>query len=705
MTAPSSNHEPQEALFDIGEILLVIWNKKFRIVFTSALIFILGAYYVTKLPKIYVANATLLLGGGEANISLPKGFASFAGSDDSQMSNYMQFISSHQFAVKLVSSNDLLSRPSLKLRGNGISEEDQLVHAASIVQGGIQLDKLGDTNVLKVSYESTSGQLAADVVNAVGPTFFAHEAEKSMRRTLDASQWLNNQLSLVQERLVQAESELQNYFTDNNLIDVSSQIALARTEIAALTSKSIINDETLTNTISMLEQVKSSEGDIEGLLSIEFVINNSMVQQVRRRISDEEEDLAEMSNRYKPKHPKYVAQITKLKSVERELHRLIGKLTNALQQQLSDLEKRAQSIQKAIASSKAKYGELGKHEVQITKLRRQVESTQKLYDIFLSRLQETQILRDLGEQEEFAVIDYATVPKSPSKPKVLLLLTALAVFSLFCSISGWLFFHLISDKQNRFRKMLASIDVPILVEVPKITRTKATKSVASLIIEGQKDYHFSESIRTLRTSVMVDQQSKENRIIAVTGVKPGDGKSSIAISLADSFSKLEKSLIIDIDLRQPSVAKAFGLSQKHPGITNFIGQRSTISECLHKAKNSDLVIMPSGPIPQDPMVYLSKPRFASFIRKVGVVYDRVILEVPSLDTVSDALVVSKNVDSVILTCEIEKTDSVDLLEAIQRLRNAGAPLLGVVFNKVKDVRRTTLNDSYTKKLIKKVFRL
>jgi receptor protein-tyrosine kinase len=96
--------------------------------------------------------------------------------------------------------------------------------------------------------------------------------------------------------------------------------------------------------------------------------------------------------------------------------------------------------------------------------------------------------------------------------------------------------------------------------------------------------------------------------------------------------------------------------------------------------------MPSGPIPSDPLAYISKPRFAAFLRKLRSYYQRVVIETPPINTVSDAIAVGKHVDGIIIVCDVEKNESADLLLALQRVHEAELPILGVVFNRVKDLR-------------------
>ncbi len=670
-----------DPLFDIGDLLLLIWNRKFRIIFTAAAICVVLGYYVLQLPRIYIATTTLLLGESSSDLSLPQGLGAFAPPTDSKLDTYLQYMKSRQFAEQVVQDSGLMYRSDLV--NQSLPDEQKIYQAATRLQRGLVYSRLGETNMVNVSFESTSAVLASDIVNAVGPSFFEYQTDKSRQRAIDANSWLSQQFNDVQVQLEDSEAQLQNYFLDNKLIDIASQISLASSEISTYMSQRIQVDAAAAEMKTMISQFEASGDDVQGLLNVGYIVKNSMVQDLRKRILDEEEDLAEISKRYKFKHPRYVAQVSKISAMERELESLVMRLVASLKQEYKIYLERSEEINKLIEEARGRHSELGQHEVNLAKLRREVESTQKLYDIFLSRLQETEILRDLGEQEEFSVVDYASVPSAPAKPNIVLLLAASAVFSGFISVMGWLFIHIVSDKRSRLVNALANLDVPVLSDIPRLNKT--TRKLSSAVELSRKDLQFAESIRTLRTALIVRKEGEENRVIAVTGVKPNDGKSLVASALAESFAKLEKSLVLDADLRYPSISGAYKISENLPGLTHFISKSAPAGKCIHRIDKSQLSVMPSGKIPQDPMVYLSKPRFRAFIHKLSIIFERVVIDVPPLEEFSDGLVIGRNVDSIVLVCDLETTESADLIHAIQKLRDVGAPLVGVVFNRVKNM--------------------
>ena len=694
--------EVEDPVFEIADLFSFLWQKKLRIIITILVICGVGFYYITKLPKIYRASATILLDTNSQNFSLPDPVATFSSSGDTQLETYMEFLRSRQFIEKIVDELSLTSLPEFRSKRENATEQRHLDFAVSQILYNLTITRLGETHLLKISYESLSPQIAADVANAVGPTFFEFQSEMSRKRADEATAWLTQHLSELQTELTAAETAFQSFLREESLVDISSQIALANREMSSLLEQKGINDKKIANMELTLQQITLANGDIAKLMSIPRFLNHPALGEIASKIAAQQIVFTEIKKRYKYKHHRYIAEKSNLEQLIAERKELIKQFIGAINQEFEGFKAHRESLRGQLEVAQAKLSEMARQELTLTKLRREVESTQKLYEAFLARLQETEILRDLGNNEEYAVIDVAPVPASPSKPRVTLMLAVLGLIATFFSIGFWLAMHFVSDRQTRFRQLIRKLDVPLLTEIPKIS--KGSRSAAGIVVEGEKDYLYAEAIRSLRTAIIVQSGHKEARIIAMTGIKVGAGKSSVAISLARSFGKLEKALLVDADLRFPSIHKVLKIDKNRPGLTDFINRKARFSDCLVKEKDSHLSVIPSGSVPNDPISYISTSRFSGILNKLGILYERLILEAPVLNDYSDALILSRYVDGVIVVCDAEHTDSVELVDAIHHLREAGAPLMGVVLNKVKNIRSNVPQTSNTRRFIKKILR-
>lgn len=192
-----------------------------------------------------------------------------------------------------------------------------------------------------------------------------------------------------------------------------------------------------------------------------------------------------------------------------------------------------------------------------------------------------------------------------------------------------------------------------------------------------------ESFKALRTNINFLSVDKKVRSIVITSARPLEGKSTIAINLANIIARTQKQvLLIDGDLRKPTIHKYTNLMNKK-GFTNVLMGNLDESEAIQFIKNLDnLSILTSGPIPPNPSELLQSNRMEELVKKMYEKYDMIIFDSPPIELVTDATILSTKVDGTILVCKAGKTKVEDLKKAKDLLVNVNANILGVIINKV-----------------------
>lgn len=194
---------------------------------------------------------------------------------------------------------------------------------------------------------------------------------------------------------------------------------------------------------------------------------------------------------------------------------------------------------------------------------------------------------------------------------------------------------------------------------------------------------ISESFRTLRTNIQYSNIDDEIKILLITSSTPGEGKSTIVANLAISVGYTGKRvLIIDCDLRKPTIHKKIGISNLK-GLTNVLIGETKLNEVIHRNGELDaLHILTSGPIPPNPSELLGSNKMEDFLESLKDEYDMVIIDSPPVGLVTDAAILSTKVDGVLLVTAAGKTE----IEVIKRsqglLEKVKANIIGVILNKV-----------------------
>ena len=201
------------------------------------------------------------------------------------------------------------------------------------------------------------------------------------------------------------------------------------------------------------------------------------------------------------------------------------------------------------------------------------------------------------------------------------------------------------------------------------------------ITELDQKSPIAEAYRTIRTNISFSDVDNEIQTILFTSTKQNEGKSTVISNVAYSFSKLEncRVLLMDLDLRNPTVHKMFGVSNTYGLMDNLKNDRP-IEKCIHKIEEN-IHVLPTGSMPPNPTEILSSKKMASFLREIKGKYDYIFIDASPVGVVSDATIISKNVDGVMYVVGANETDLSHAQVAIENLRKAEANIIGSVLNK------------------------
>ena len=201
------------------------------------------------------------------------------------------------------------------------------------------------------------------------------------------------------------------------------------------------------------------------------------------------------------------------------------------------------------------------------------------------------------------------------------------------------------------------------------------------ITELDQKSPIAEAFRTVRTNISFSDVDNEVQTILFTSTKQNEGKSTVISNVAYSFSKLEncKVLLMDLDLRNPSVHKMFGVSNTYGLMDNLKNDRP-LEKCIHKIEEN-IHVLPTGAIPPNPTEILSSKKMAKFLKDIKSHYDYIFIDAPPVGVVSDATIISSNVDGVMYVVGAKETDLSHAQVAIDNLKKADANIIGSVLNK------------------------
>ena len=707
-----------EEVIDLSAYLNVIKRNKWRILSFAVVVTLLTIMVALTLIPRYTATATLLI---EAEQSKAVSFDEVYGLDSSKKEYYLtqfEVIKSDSIAREVITKLDLkshvdfIAKPSFTgeaiayIKGlfpflnnaekQQLTDQDkadlEMLSLLATFKESLSISPIRKTQLVNVSFESSDPKLAALVANTVGEVYIESQLRAKMGITKQASTWLNTRLFQLRVQLDDSEEKLQAYREAQKLVDIEGIAGLVTQELEQ-TSQQLVTARTEKNNLQSINRVISEYGNnnLDLLGSMPEITSHKVVQDVKREVILVERKVSELSEVYGPKHPKIISAKAELATVKSNLNKQIKGLVTGIEKELNRITRTVSALEADLIKIRAEYQSITRKETEYNQLKREVETNRNIFNTFLSRSRETEVTSDFSSAAA-RFTDRAYAPKDPSKPnkKLIIVLAFVASFG-FAVVMSFVFDALNdtiktkNDVENKLAQRMLGI-LPF-VKTPK-------NSVFGIHAYFDEHYRrFAESVRTFRTSLLLTQLDKEHKVIAVTSSAPGEGKTTTSANLAMSLAQMGKVLLIDGDLRKPSIAKRFDIPVFHPGLSNLIVGTEELAECIHTDEQSGVVIMPSGQVPGNPLELLSSNQFAELLANLKGLYDHIIIDTPPTQAVSDALVIAQNTDSVIYVVKSDLTRIKPIKAGIERLFESKAHIAGVVVNQV-DMTKSKEEHSY-----------
>ncbi|WP_406828062.1 GumC family protein [Microbulbifer sp. ARAS458-1] len=691
----------QEDVIDLRQYWRIVDRFKWRIAALSIAVTMLTAMVVFSMTPKYQATATLMI---EAEQAKALSIEEVYGLDSSRKEYFLtqfEILKSKRIAERVVEQMGLTTHPEFdpeqqeggfSLRSllpflsqaEPLTEEEaaqlKLQQVTDAFVERLSISPVRNTQLVKISFESESPKLAANIANKVAEVYINSHLEAKLEMTQQATSWLNSRLDGLRVKLEESEARLQAFQEAEGLVDVEGVRGLARQELNEITEQLLAARKELKQAASIRELVTVRGSDVNALASLPEVLNHSVIQDVKRAEVEASRKVSELARRYGPKHPKMIAANDQLASVESKLQSEVRQLVAGIESEYQAALSNERALQQELNDAKAEFQVVSRKETRYQELKRDADVNRQLYNAFLTRFKETSETSSF-EAANARVVDPAVAPRQPSKPKKSLIVALAMVVSAMMGVMLAFLFEALNDGVRNPDDVENKLSQRMIGLLPWVDHEKGERLGLRTFFESGR-HQFSEAVRTLRTSLVLSHLEKPAKIISVTSSVPGEGKTTVSENLAFSLVQMEKVLLIDADMRRPSVGKDFGLPVYQPGLSNLIAGSATVDECVFHDEQSGLDVIPAGAVPPNPQELLASPRFAQVLESLSETYDRIILDTAPSQVVSDALVVSRVADSMLYVVKSDSTRQKIITDGIGRLLQVGAKLDGVVLNQV-----------------------
>jgi capsular exopolysaccharide synthesis family protein len=550
---------------------------------------------------------------------------------------------------------------------------------------GVSASNDGQSYTIHIGYSSAQAQLSATLANLYAQAYIESQLDSKAEAAERASAWLSARLVELRGNLEASETAVQNFrhsadivedkqgtVTAQQLNEVNSQLVQARAERLDIESR-----------YANLQSILSSGGDIE---SQPDVMASGVIFNLRDRLAELKRKQSEDENQYTDLYPtdKNVdIDIATLQGqIDSEVKRVIGSLAS----RLATARGKEAALADELARLKRQFGEGSDAQVQLRLLERESDANRAVYEAYLNRLKETTEQGKMQEPDSY-LISSAVPPVRPSYPRTFPLLFLGALFGGLTGVAIAFLRELFEHRLHTVEDVEELTGLRVLALVPALPMARLFRPENHVLRRPRS--LFSEALRTTRAAIALCRSGENSKVILVTSSIPGEGKTAFCVSLARSLAAdNHKVLLIDADLRRPSVAKAFDSRAGHC-LADILDGSIELHQAVRVDARSGAHFVAANDDVLNPQDLLNSSRMALLISEARREYDAIIVDTPPILLVADAALIARWTDHCLFFIRWGSTARDYVAHALHRLDLYKVAVSGVVLSHVNTRRHAT----------------
>jgi succinoglycan biosynthesis transport protein ExoP len=685
------------------DYLLVLRKHQWLIISFMLAVVTIVSIATFRMQPVYVATTRIELGRENVNI-LP-----FQGTDSYDymldLENYIEtqskILTSETLALQTIRTGVLTgqpqfqnSDPSSEALATGSLANQKRPPELGAFLGSLTVKRVPNSRLMDISFEATSPELAAQVVNAHIRNFIDQNRRSHYDATTAATTWLTDQLDELKIKVKNSEDARLDYERKNQIWELDDKQSLTTQRLSEISRQLIEAQGERMRKQSLFEFAKAGDADL-----VPQIRDSATVQDLLHKRGELNVQYTEAINQYGPNFPKVLRLQSQLKEIDQSLDREKRAVVVRLGSEYHEAQQREALLVRTLDQQKAEANLMSGRMVQYNILKRDAEADKALYDGLLTKLKEAGISAAL-QSSNIRVVDPAMIPSFPSRPAK----ARNVALAFLVGLVGGIGLAILREYMDNTVKTPDDIEtlarLPSLAVVPEFEdsngngRRRKTLSEAlgnghsrqvELVAQHLPKSQMSEAFRALRTALLLSQAGHPPQVILVTSALPREGKTTAAANLAVTLAQLgDRTLLIDADLRKPGIGRLLNMNGgKHAGLSSYLAGVSSLDlVTVQHPSIANLSAIPTGPLPPNPADLLSSHRLADAITQLRAKFKFIVIDTPPVMAATDAVILSVKADGVVLVVRSGETPKEAFTRTRDLLVSVKCRLLGVVLNAV-----------------------
>lgn len=671
--------EDSDNRIDPVALLRSLWRRKLLIGFVTLVFLLAGGYYayVMAVPT-YQSTAVVMLNNREEQIVDLNDVVGGLGSDTTAINTEIEVLKSRSLLGKVVDSQNLMEDPEFnpslippsqitqlraKLRqailpaavsargGEGVSPEERSREVAiNTLLSKMNIQNVSNSVVFRITLETTNRQKSARLANAIVDTYILNQLEVKFTATEQATTWLAQRVSELQQSLEVAEAKVTDFRSNTTLISPEALTAL-ETQVKDLRDR-ISNSE-------------AAFGAAQERLSL-MDAADTPEQKVTASGSD-------------PQLRRLAGQLDDSDEAQRAFDTRFSQLLLRARSDLSQQETQNEILRQSLVEREAQIARQSEDLIVLQQLTREAEASRLLYEYFLTRLKETSAQEGI-QQADSRMISPAVVPVRPSAPRKPLILLMSAMLGLLLSSVYVLIREMTEVAFRSSQELEAATGRSVVGQIPLLPVHGRRQTIE--YFRDKPTAAESEAIRNLRTSVMLFDVDNPPKVIMTCSSLPGEGKTTVALALSQNYAAMgKKVLMVEGDMRRRVFKDYVTVTSKH-GLLSVLAGSCTLDDAIvhDDLTGADILFGENGP--GNAADVFASAQFSTLLDKLRDRYDIIIIDTPPVLIVPDARLIAQNTDVILFVVKWNMTHPQQVSAALREFEQANTPVNGLVLNQI-----------------------
>ncbi|MFP6608445.1 MAG: polysaccharide biosynthesis tyrosine autokinase [Myxococcota bacterium] len=712
---------------DLREIFGVVWRRRWVLGGCVLLITAATLLVAFQLTPRFTATTQVLIDPRERKVADVEAVLSGLSSDASTIESQIQVIRSRTLATRVIEQLHLERDPEFNaaLREPGVlggtldrfqglfpsalveetaGQRQDREHSAvvDVFLEDLAVSQVGRRSfVITISFTAENPRTASRVANTLADFYLVEQLEAKFEATKRATDWLNERLGALRERLEASEKLVEAYRSEHGLV-AAAGMTVDEQQLSEINAQLILGRAHLAEKRARFRHVSDLLESGAGAESLAEVLASQVVRDLRQQQAQLAREQAELASRYGDRHPRMIKIRAQSRDLGLQIESEVKRIVTNLEHEVAVASSRSRSLQSSLEQLQGRRSTEQVARIRLREFERESEANRAVYESFLGRFKETSEQSGIAEADA-RIISRAAVPVDPSYPRKGLF----AVLGLLLSVGvGLAAVFVLERLDNGFRtgaQLEGTLGLPHLASIPELSVRDRTVEGETLALEAyvlaKPLSAYVEALRSLRSALLLSNVDDPPRVVVLTSALPSEGKTTMTLSLGRVAARADmRTIVIDADLRHPSVAKALGF-EPEVGLVELLAGQASLDEVLILDEASGMYVLPviSGSAGASPPDLLGSASMRALLEKLKSEFALVLIDSAPVLVVSDTRVLGRACDKLVFIAQWEETPRRAAEEAVQALRQFEVDIAGVVFSRLDLQRhaRYGYGDSYS----------